>query len=219
MHNRRIPKNRFLAILAIFALAVASAAAVVAGGANVTAAPQVAQYDESSGSDNNSTTADLAAWRNKRRHPAPKPTPTPTPTPGQTLSFYVTGYGQPDNDPPGPAIAYPGSAPRHQGTAGVGSYADPVTIAVGTDWGTANLKPGTRIYLAVFKKYGIIEDECAACHGKWIDVYDGSKAKDNPNKVAACQNTHTGTYAVEINPPNGKPVNTAPLYNNGVCTP
>ena len=131
----------------------------------------------------------------------------------------MTGYGQPDNDPPGPAIAYPGKAPRHSRVGGVGSYSDPVTVAVGSDLGRMNLVPGTRVYIPVFAKYGVIEDLCAGCSGRWIDVFDGSDVKDSPAKVAACQSRHTGTFAVEVNPPPGRPENVRPLYGKASCGP
>ena len=182
-------------------------------------APPQAPAPASPSAPKSSTPASSPPARAPAAPPAPAPNTPASPPPGQTTNFYVTGYGQPDNDPPGPAIAYPGPAPRHAQTGGVGSFADPVTIAVGSGRGGMNLVPGTRIYIGTFAKYGVIEDLCAGCSGRWIDVYDGSGVSDSPAKVAACQNRHTGTFAVEINPPAGRPVNARPLYDKGVCTP
>jgi len=136
--------------------------------------------------------------------------------------MYVTGFGTGDNDPAGSrAIAYPGPAPRHAQADGVGSYADPVTVAVQTDGAGVGLVPGTRVYIPQFSKYGVIDDMCAGCSGKWIDVFDGSTSADSGHlaEVAACQVRHTGNYAVEVNPPAGRTVNTRQLYDNGSCTP
>jgi len=136
--------------------------------------------------------------------------------------MYVTGFGTGDNDPAGSrAIAYPGPAPRHSQADGQGSYAGPATVAVQTDGAGVGLVPGVRVYIAHFSKYGIIEDECASCSGKWIDVFDGGTAADAANlgAVAACQDSHTGNFAVEVNPPAGRAVVTTQLYAHCVCTP
>jgi hypothetical protein len=177
----------------------------------------------------NATTGWGSAQHHQRhsshRPPTPTPTPTPTSNPGSagtTYTMYVTGFGTGDNDPPGSrAIAYPGSAPRHSQAGGQGSYADPVTVAVGTDGAGVRLNPGVRVYIPRFSKYGVIEDECASCSGKWIDVFDGSTAADagNLGAVADCQDRHTGNYAVEVNPPAGRAVVTTQLYAHGVCAP
>jgi len=175
----------------------------------------------------NATTGWGSAQHHQRHssHRPPTPTPTPTSNPGSagtTYTMYVTGFGTGDNDPPGSrAIAYPGSAPRHSQAGGQGSYADPVTVAVGTDGAGVRLNPGVRVYISRFSKYGVIEDECASCSGKWIDVFDGSTAADagNLGAVADCQDRHTGNYAVEVNPPAGRAVVTTQLYAHGVCAP
>lgn len=175
----------------------------------------------------NATTGWGSAQHHQRHssHRPPTPTPTPTSNPGSagtTYTMYVTGFGTGDNDPPGSrAIAYPGSAPRHSQAGGQGSYADPVTVAVGTDGAGVRLNPGVRVYIPRFSKYGVIEDECASCSGKWIDVFDGSTAADagNLGAVADCQDRHTGNYAVEVNPPAGRAVVTTQLYAHGVCAP
>jgi hypothetical protein len=173
----------------------------------------------------NATTGWGSAQHHQRHSSHRPPTPTPTSNPGSagtTYTMYVTGFGTGDNDPPGSrAIAYPGSAPRHSQAGGQGSYADPVTVAVGTDGAGVRLNPGVRVYIPRFSKYGVIEDECASCSGKWIDVFDGSTAADagNLGAVADCQDRHTGNYAVEVNPPAGRAVVTTQLYAHGVCAP
>src|SRR5437764_10053547 len=90
-----------------------------------------------------------------------------------TYSMYVTLYGWLDNSPPGNAIAYP---QIHSGAGGTGTYSDPVTFA--TD--SAELAPGTRVYVSYMKKYFIMEDDCAQCDTDWsssrlrhIDLWAG----------------------------------------------
>src|SRR5581483_6416833 len=77
-----------------------------------------------------------------------------------TYSMYCTCYGWLDNSPPGAAIAYP---QIHSKAGGKGTYSDPVTFA--TD--SAELKPGTKVYVSYLKKYFIMEDDCAQCDSDW----------------------------------------------------
>ncbi len=134
------------------------------------------------------------------------------------VTHEITFYGWPDNDPPGPAIAYPG---LHKQAGGVGTYEDPVTFA--TD--QTEFAPGTKLYIPMIKKYVIMEDYCAACISDWkagkrhIDIWMNSNAA-NTTKLLACQYGWTRPAAdVEINPPPGRPVNATPLFEpaTGVC--
>jgi hypothetical protein len=56
------------------------------------------------------------------------PPPTPAPSNRTTFSAYITGYGWPDNTPASADISNP---VIHQSAGGSGTYADPITIAVG----------------------------------------------------------------------------------------
>src|SRR5262249_43160072 len=84
----------------------------------------------------------------------------------------VTWHAAADNDPPGSReIAYPKSDDYptiHDEAGGKGTFADPITAAV-KDTGTFPI--GTRIYYPAVKKYFIVEDSCANCTSKWIDLY------------------------------------------------
>ena len=51
-----------------------------------------------------------------------------------TQTVYMTMFGWPDNSPPGPDIAYPGSAPRHARAGGVGTC--PSEAGIGSPCGS-----------------------------------------------------------------------------------
>jgi len=163
--------------------------------------------------------------------PAPTPTPGPAPTPVQpaagtgatpaahgTVNVYVTFYGGPDNDPPGSTdIAYPNG--RHGSAGGVGSYADPITLA--TD--PRELPPGTLVYAPQWQKYFVMEDDCEECIDEWgadhhphVDLWTGATG----SKLLACENTLTpdDPVALEINPPSDRPVDLRPLYDPATNT-
>ncbi|KAK5575321.1 hypothetical protein RB653_010579 [Dictyostelium firmibasis] len=74
------------------------------------------------------------------------------------LTFYAAG----DNCPPSGEIAYPG---LHSTAGGLGTYANPITVAASTGW----LSAGKRVYVAAYKKYFIMEDSCEECENDWDD--------------------------------------------------
>jgi hypothetical protein len=134
------------------------------------------------------------------------------------IKHFVTFYGWPDNDPPGNDIAYP---QIHSGAGGVGSFADPITFASAM----AEWPPGTKLYVPFLKRYVIMEDLCAQCTTDWtsrkyhIDIWINSDGRRDAD-VIQCEDDLTQTSAdVEVNPPNGRPVDTTPLFNpdTGAC--
>jgi|SRR3989344_2112408 len=153
--------------------------------------------------------------------PTPSLTAKPTPTvvdPKKAVSVQVTFYGWTDNDPPGKTIAYPKnrySQALHQEAGGVGSLADPVTLAVKKDaW-----KVGTRFYLPYLKKYGIVEDLCANCEDNHLDVWMESNG-NFPDQLLACENKWTKRReVVEIDPSANHSVDLRPFFdiNEGSC--
>ncbi len=126
----------------------------------------------------------------------------------QQLKAYVTGYSYWDTTPPGTVeISHP---VRHQYAGGMGTYSNPVTLAVGHQIIDGNdmldFPAGTIFYLPRLRKYAIVEDTCGdspapqggPCHGgyrglPWVDIYvDGvSAAKeisdDCMTKITAIQ--------------------------------
>ena len=164
---------------------------------------------------------------------SPLPTPTKTPSPtlipttaGQTVNnVYITFYGYDDND----------DGEGHYGTAAIsdpiihskatedlGTYDRPSTFA--TDYHVAS--PGQRIYVPRFKKYYIMEDTCVECTRDWrngnirIDLYIGGNTALQGPSLQACEYELTAdpyTDQVIFNPSATLPVETMPLYSNGMC--
>jgi len=115
--------------------------------------------------------------------------------PAVVRTAYTTAYTYFDNSPPGSAdISHP---VRHRKAGGVGTYADPITIAVGHVYKDRNGRvakrssttndvldypAGTRMYLPDVRRYAIVEDTCGGgsrpdlvpCH-KGVNA-DGSRS-------------------------------------------
>ncbi len=146
---------------------------------------------------------------------------------------YLTGYSFWDNTPPGSAaIARP---VIHRKAAGVGTYQDPITIAVGYRLvgGTAKLDypAGTRFYIPNLQRYVIVEDICGngpqphltGCHrGKngapWLDVYvDGRRS--GAAAANACMYSITGMQTFVMNPRKDYPVFAGALTESGCGRP
>lgn len=160
--------------------------------------------------------------------PAPSPsasqtTTPPVPTPSATTSTgevraqaYVTGYSYWDNTPPGSAAI---SDPvLHQTAGGTGTYADPITVAVGHSiiGGTdiLDFPAGTRFYVPNLRRYFLVEDTCGdgntpqngPCHtgypagaSFWIDVWVGGGGVSSA-QADACMNAITDVHMVIRNP-------------------
>jgi len=149
--------------------------------------------------------------------PSPKPAPQPAASTGQKINAYVTGYSYWDNDPPGSAeISHP---VIHQTAGGMGTYANPITVAVGKKGGSGALlwAAGTRFYVPKLQKYFMVEDSCANCHSgypssasTWLDVYvDGSKSGRAASEAA--MNALTGVQTVIRNPASNLAVRPGPI--------
>ena len=147
----------------------------------------------------------------------------------RAFSAYITGYSYWDNTPPGSsAISKP---VIHRRAGGTGTYADPITMAVGhTITGgrqTLDYPAGTRFYLSGLRKYAIVEDVCGdgampqngPCHiGRnglpWLDIYvDGAKSARESS--TACMNRLTRVHRVIQNPAPGYPVVAGALTESG----
>ena len=131
---------------------------------------------------------------------------------------YTTGYGRWDNTPPGSTdISYP---VIHQTAGGTGTYANPITVAVGhvitNGVDTPDFAPGTIWYVPNLRRYFIVEDSCGdgatpqnePCHDLssapkgtqvWLDLWaDGSQMTHAGSN--ACEGAITGLHAVIENP-------------------
>ncbi|MEU3862995.1 hypothetical protein AB0F03_37950, partial [Streptomyces sp. NPDC028722] len=162
---------------------------------------------------------------------------------GQRIdTAFTTGYTWFDNTPRGSArISDP---VLHQQAGGTGTYADPITLAVGhsTAGGkdTLDYPAGTRFYLPRVRRYFIVEDACGdggspqngPCHSlktapqgatTWLDMYVGGAEGDSESAVQACADkvtagTHGGLNTVVRDPGPGLPVVEGPVFQNGRCT-
>jgi hypothetical protein len=134
-----------------------------------------------------------------------------------TVSAQITGYGWPDNSPPGAQISSP---ILHQTAGGDGSYCNPITFATETANNT-KFPPGTMIYVPPVHRYFIREDTCAGCSGIWFDLWVGGDGSNNSG-VLACEGTITSQgVTVTVNPPSTEQVIASPgaVFNNGTCDP
>ncbi len=136
------------------------------------------------------------------------------------MNAYLTGYSYWDNTPRGSAqIARP---VIHRSAGGIGTYSDPITLAVGhvKNGGRSimDYPAGTRFYIKRLRKYAIVEDLCGdgnrpqdgPCHSghrghDWIDIYVGGRRMAEA-AVDACMRHITGIQPVILNPQPGHPV-------------
>lgn len=198
--------------------ATAVAAALIAA-ATATAAPLAARVA--------TLERDVAALTTRvdQHHPQPPASP-----PGQTTgTYYLTGYSWWDNTPPGSAaIAYP---QLHQQAGGAGTYADPVTVAVGHSLASGRSVPvvpaGTRFYVPKLRRYLIVEDACgdgpAPQNGPcavlptqhktlvgWLDVWVDGRAAGRRSSDR-CMAALTGPTEAVRDPAPGLPVTPGPI--------
>jgi len=138
-----------------------------------------------------------------------------------TSTAYVTGYSYYDNSPPGTAISDP---VLHQGAGGVGTYANPITVAVGIVNNAPMIAAGTRFYIPNLRRYFMVEDTCASCATNvpsgaafWIDVWvDGSTTSTAAADL--CMNAITGNWKVIQNPASTYAVVSGAISKASGCT-
>lgn len=148
---------------------------------------------------------------------------------GDRMLAYLTGYSFWDNTPPGSAaIAKP---VIHREAGGIGTYEDPITLAVGHSIvgsvQTMDFPAGTRFYFPELRRYAIVEDVCGdgptpqygPCHIgynglPWLDIYVGGEMMD-ASVSHACMYSITRVHQVIRNPSPGYPVIAAPLTESG----
>lgn len=123
----------------------------------------------------------------------------------QRLDAWITGYTFWDNTPPGSAaIARP---VIHDEAGGIGTWEDPITIAVGRGHAGWHYAPGTRIYLENLEKYAVVEDLCGACgNGRagrpHLDIYIGGQ-NTSARDANTCAMKITAVQAIVVNPAPG----------------
>jgi hypothetical protein len=168
-----------------------------------------------------------------------KPVTTKSAAKPVTIEAYLTGYAWPDNTPPGSAISHP---VIHQEAGGTGTYADPITIAIGHSYingvDIMDYPAGTRFYMPYLRKYFIAEDTCGdgdtpqnvPCHNlhmegneapagaqAWFDLWVGGVGSSQ-QVVLACEDAVTGLHTVIMKPSANYLVNPGAVYDTG-CAP
>lgn len=167
------------------------------------------------------------------------PPVTPPPQAGEKyINAYTTAYTYWDNTPPGSAaISHP---IIHQKAGGTGTFADPITIAVGhTIVGgkqTLDYPAGTKFYIPNVRRYFIVEDSCGdgntpqngPCHtgypsgtttwvDMWIDGATGTRAASDAC-AGAVTDENGEVHLIIQNPASDYVVVPGPVFSNGVCT-
>lgn len=161
------------------------------------------------------------------------PSPSTSASTGIREHAYLTGYSVEDNTPPGSrSISNP---VVHQQAGGTGTYADPITVAVGhsivNGKDILDFPAGTRFYFPVLRIYGIAEDTCGdgstpqngPCHTGypnsstnkyWIDIFVGSDPSDK------CMDSFSvdAGWTVIRNPDAGWLVDSRPNELGAECT-
>ncbi len=154
---------------------------------------------------------------------------------------YVTSYTWWDNTPPGsPIIAFSsadGAPTVHNIAGGIGTYQNPITVAVGhvieNGVDTPDYLPGTRFYVEDFKAYFMVEDTCGdgntpqdmPCHNLktadpgaevWLDIWiDGRDVSVEDSN--SCARKLTRNYRVIQNPSPSYPVVEGSFIKDGKC--
>ncbi|MCF6272072.1 MAG: hypothetical protein L3J37_02620 [Rhodobacteraceae bacterium] len=154
----------------------------------------------------------------------PEPTGQPV-----AMSIYLTGYSYWDNTPTATVeISHP---VRQRLAGGMGTYSNPVTLAVGhritAGEDILDFPAGTVFYLPRLRKYAIVEDTCGdgptpqegPCRIgykglPWLDIYvDGASSSKEITKK--CMEKITGIQPVVMNPGPNMSVVVGPLTEGG----
>lgn len=150
------------------------------------------------------------------------------------IQAFITGYSYFDNTPPGSiAISHP---VFHQSAGGTGTYADPITVAVGHSISagrdTLDWVKGTRFYIPNLRRYFVVEDTCGdgsspqdgPCHTgypapatTWLDIWIGGQG-GSASGADSCMNAITGTWDVLLDPGSNYAAVVGSVYGAAGCT-
>lgn len=151
----------------------------------------------------------------------------------QARQAYVTGFSWQDNTPAGsPQISHP---VVHQTAGGTGTWADPLTLAVGHSLAGGadqlDYSPGTRVYVTAPEGgpgvYTIVEDTCGdggspqdgPCHAldqapagvsTWVDLWVGGEGQPAA-EVDACMSRWSTARQIVVDPRPDLPVRQGPV--------
>jgi hypothetical protein len=149
------------------------------------------------------------------------------------IHAFLTGYTWFDNTPPGSVrISHP---VLHTSAGGAGTFADPVTVAVGhTLDGTNDILDwpmGTKFYVPNLRRYLIVEDTCGdgdtpqdgPCHtgypadaSTWLDIWIGGEGGTDRGS-RHCADQITGTWDVVVDAIDGYAVDPGDVYTADGC--
>lgn len=134
----------------------------------------------------------------------------------QSTTISLTGYSFQDNQGGNNATICCGVI--HKTAGGIGTYADPTTVAVPGSGGQGmETSAGTRAYLPTVHKYVIVEDSGASKEGtRHFDMYVGGQGT---SKAAsdACMDKITASVPAQLNPPTGLLVHPGAITTSSGC--
>ncbi len=169
--------------------------------------PPVASVPAAPPNTTTTTTAPPAPPPNNAPPVNNQPRPGPQAQPNATGRFLL--FSARDNEPRGSRdIAYPNVL--HGQAGGSGTFGDPITFATRQN----AMRPGTRIYVPDFKRYFILEDVCGDCGSGDLKLWAGATTDSG---VSSCEQSLQRTAPYQVNPPDGLPIVTGDLYQNGRC--
>lgn len=208
-----------LCVTLVVGISMSASAGPQAGGISAKAAPVLPAISSASGSS-----AHTAVSSRVTKVAAKKKT--------KTLTSYVTAYTFYDNTPVGTAqISHP---VLHKRAGGTGSYANPITMAVGHRYvrgrDVLDFAKGTRFYMPYLDRYFIVEDSCGdgrhpekvPCHihpkvtAAWVDIWIDGRG-GGANRATRCAYAITGKHRIEINPPRNRKVKAGVVSRPGRC--
>jgi hypothetical protein len=140
-----------------------------------------------------------------------------TGAPRQTV-LRTTGYSYQDNQGGNNSTISCGIIHRKAG--GVGTYVDPITVAVPGHAGQEVETPcGTRIYVRAYRRYFVVEDTGATQFDTpHIDIYVGGEGTTKTASDACEEPVTKPSVTATINPPRGEPVDAGPITRpDGKC--
>lgn len=169
----------------------------------------------------------------------PIPTPVPQPTSNEVfIKAYTTAYTYWDNTPPGSAdISHP---ILHSKAGGTGTYANPITLAVGhsiiSGKDILDYPAGTKFYIPNVRRYFIVEDTCGdggspqngPCHKgyplgttTWVDMWIDGQSGSSSAANSCAENLTDGNgvaHTIIKNPASNYVVVSGPVFQNGSCS-
>jgi 3D (Asp-Asp-Asp) domain-containing protein len=142
--------------------------------------------------------------------------------PARRVKLHTTGYSFQDNQGGNNAVISCGII--HKTAGGIGTYEDPITVAVPGHTGQGTEIPcGTRIYVPDYGKYFLVEDTGATKYADaaHIDIYvsgEGTSKSSSDRCMDPVTTTNGHPIDAIIDPPPGLPVAAGAItQRDGTC--